>query len=209
MVKASFLALPLCGAGLLVLVAVGLAGCSGSSSGSSSGGEATLTGFAVDAGSRAALAGAVAEAQGHSATADNGGFFTLAGLTSGTVSLTVSAAGHQTTTVSVSLPGGGLALGQVPLPPLHVAGDGDVSGQVTLSGVGVADARVVVGSVQSLTDASGNFTLYNVPAGPETLTAADSGGISVGVLTVVVPADGHLTGVVIALSGGPPPPPGI
>jgi hypothetical protein len=197
-------------AGLVLLLALGLAGCGGSGSSSgSSGGPTSLTGFLVDGGTLAALPGATASAQGHTATAGTGGFFVLSSLSAGNVNVTFSDPGHQTTIQSVSVPAGGLALGLVLLPPVHVAGTGDLSGQVTLSGFGVNGARVSVGSIQSITDSSGNFTLYNLPPGLVTVTGISSDGISTGTALATVVANGHVSGVLITLSSAPPPPPGV
>jgi hypothetical protein len=181
------------------------AGCGGGSSGN--GGPLVLTGFVTDAGVRNPIAGALISAQGHTATAGSNGFFTLEGVTGGTVSVTISAAAYQTVVLNVSLAGGSLAMGKVYLAPVHRSGTGSVRGHVTVSGAPAAAALVLIGAAQAQTDEAGQFALFNAPAGLQTLAAASADRAQIGYVQVTVPADGEVTGVNVALQGGPPPPP--
>jgi hypothetical protein len=66
---------------------------------------------------------------------------------------------------------------------------------------------VVTTTAQATADSFGSFTLYNLPAGVVLINALSADGSAVGSATVIVPANGRLSGVGILLSSGPPPPP--
>lgn len=191
-------------AGCLLLSGLLLPGCGGG------GGAArflAVTGFLTDAAMRTPIPGAVITAQGQSATAGSDGFFTLQNLTGGTVRITINATGYQPLVLDIALGGGSLALGKVYLPPAHVAGTGNLRGRVTVGGAPAVGAFVFIGTARAQTGEAGDFALFNAPAGLQTLTAASADRSRVGYIQVTVPADGEVTGISVALQGGPPPPP--
>ncbi len=181
-----------------------LTGCGGGSGGAR---FLTVTGFVTDAALRTPLPGAVVTAQGETTTAGSDGFFTLRNLTGGTVRVTINATSYQPLVLDVSLRGGSLALGKVYLSPTHVAGTGNVRGQITLGGAPAVAALVFIGTARAQTGEAGDFALFNAPAGLQTLTAASADRARIGQVQVTVPADGEVTGISIVLQGGPPPPP--
>ncbi len=188
---------------LIALSSALLVGCGG-------GGAPALlsvTGFVLDAGMLTPLAGAQVSAQGQTATTQANGFFSLTGLTRSPVTLTLTAAAHEPTQVTAAVSGGAQNLGNLYLAPTHQPGTGTVRGQVRMNGLPSPGATIAAGTCQARSDAGGNFTLYNAPPGLQILTASNSGGAAVGLAAVHVPADGVVTGVVINLTSGPPPPP--
>jgi hypothetical protein len=166
-----------------------------------------VTGFVLDAGMLTPIAGAQVSAQGQTATTQANGFFSLTGLSRSPVVLSIAASSYEATQVTAVVSGGVQNLGNLYLAPFHEPGTGTVRGQVRMSGAPSPGATIAAGTRQARSDAGGNFTLYNAPAGLQILTASNSGGAAVGLATVNVPADGTVTGVVINLTSGPPPPP--
>ncbi|QTX03594.1 carboxypeptidase regulatory-like domain-containing protein [Agromyces archimandritae] len=132
-----------------------------------------LTGTVVDA-EGDAVSGATVAVEGpttRTLTTDAAGAFTV-GVVAGDYSITVSAFGYATTTVSATVDAG--ATTEVPVT-LEAATSFPVSGTVTdaASGAAVANATVgLSGPIEAATtDASGAFSFAEVPAGTYTLSA--------------------------------------
>ena len=188
---------------LLVLAATALVGCGGGGGGV----PLTVSGYVADAGTRSAVVGAVVSAQGQTVSTGDNGIFALTNLTTNPVMLTVGATAYQGLQQSVQVIGGALNVGTLYLAPAHTSGTGEVMGTVTSSGAPAVNVRVFNETRLARTDAQGNFTLYNVPAGPRTLTATNSDQTAMAFASVNVPAEGTVSAGIIALKGGPPPPP--
>lgn len=107
-------------------------------------------------------------------------------------------------------PGGGGNGG--PTPPGPVATTGTISGRVTATGVGVSDARILLGQATfATTAASGQYTFAEVPPGTHSITlvtprqfALTPGEVSVKSTTVTV---GQTSTVNWTLMAAPPPGP--
>lgn len=188
-----------------------VAGCGGGEG--DGGGGATVIGQAVDDGTLQLLVAAVAEVGGKASgpTAANG-VFTIAGVPTGTQTLSVTAPGHQRARQTVVLSRGQNDVGPVYLPPTLDPGKGAVTGTVVLAGSNapVAGAVIRCGTAVafSRSDGTGRFTLYNAPTGTvqATFTDPSSGAGTWRFITVVAAAAPVEIGTVI-LSFGPPPPP--
>lgn len=119
--------------------------------------------------------GGVTVAGGSSTTPTLGdGVYTLTNVAAGSVTVTASLQGYQSssTTVAVS------SNGSIVAPTLQLApiNPGTVSGRVVNMGGGVIPGATVSAAGQSTSsNSAGNYTLNNVPSGPVTLLAAAPG----------------------------------
>ncbi|NLO73544.1 MAG: carboxypeptidase-like regulatory domain-containing protein [candidate division WS1 bacterium] len=167
----------------------------------------SVAGYLVDAGTRTPLGGATVSAQGQTIYSESNGYFTLTRLTRNPVVLTIRAAGHEDLSHSVTVVGGSMNVGTLALRPLHTPNTGNVTGYVTLNGAPAASASVVAGTREARTSSEGGFTLFNVPPGTVTLTAASADRVFMGSGQVTVVADTTVSAGTIQLISGPPPPP--
>jgi hypothetical protein len=137
-------------------------------------GSGSVTGTVKDS-SGAAIAGATVGFSGGSTTTNAGGSYTLTGVPVGTIQLTASATGFQSSTQSVSIQGGVTATANFTLSP--PASTGTVTGKVTnISTGGVISGATVSWSGGSTTaNSSGIYTLNNITAGSQTITATATG----------------------------------
>ncbi|MBU0608796.1 MAG: carboxypeptidase regulatory-like domain-containing protein [Armatimonadetes bacterium] len=187
---------------ILIFALLCLSGCGG-------GTEALLRllGLVLDDGSLQPIQGArVVASNGAEATTDAGGNFDAAGFpASGTV--TITATGYQNTTVQINTQNNELDLGDVYLVPAAVAGTGTVSGTVTTAGGAIAPgASIRAADREATSRADGSYTLYNVPAGFQTLFAASADRSTSGTVNVTV-LSSFETIANIRLSIQPPLPP--
>jgi len=138
-----------------------------SSSGSIAGSVKTTAG--------AAIAGASVGYGGGTATTDANGNYTLTGVPVGTVQLVASASGFQSVTQSVTVNGGATSTANFTLAA--GAASGTVTGKITnaSSGAIVASATVSWSGGSTTSDASGIYTLTNVTAGTQNITAVKTG----------------------------------
>ena len=125
--------------------------------------------------SGAAIAGATLQYGGGTATTDAAGGYTLTGVPVGTVQLVASADGFQSVTQSVAVNGGTTATANFTLTA--AATKGAVTGKVTnvSNGAILAGATVTWSGGTTTSNASGIYTLANVTAGNQNITASKSG----------------------------------
>ncbi|MGB9119903.1 MAG: carboxypeptidase regulatory-like domain-containing protein [Candidatus Angelobacter sp.] len=138
-----------------------------SSSGAISGSVKSSTG--------AAIAGASVGFGGGTATTDANGNFTLGGVPVGTVQLVASAQGFQSVTQSVIVAGGKTTTTNFTL--IVVGSTGNVTGKITnaSSGAIVTGATVSWSGGTTTSNTSGIYTLTNVTAGTQNITAVKTG----------------------------------
>ena len=206
---------------VLLLVAVAMVGCAGgglnmAGGGNNNGGggnpgpgslHLSVSGTLVDDGTRTALAGAIAAAQGQTVFTATDGAFVLNNLATNPVELTLSANGYLTINTSVTVAGDSLNVGTVGLIPAHVPGTGDATGTVLLNGAAASGATISVLPRLARTVPQGTFTIYNLPAGTLTLTVTSADRTASALQQVTIVADDTVSAGTISLSTGPPAPP--
>jgi len=193
---------------LLVLpLALFLFGCGGGGGGGLL--NLIVSGVVADAGTLAGIPNATVSSQGQTTNTLGDGSFILYNLTQNAATLTLGAAGYQGRQKEIRILGGAVNIGTLYLKPTHIGGTGIVTVQVTLGGFPLVGAFVFFDqSHTATTDQNARFTLYNIPAGVQTLTATNTARTVVGyVYDVPVPADGTVDAGVIDMRSGPPPPP--
>lgn len=134
----------------------------------------TITG-AVQNSSGAAIAGASVGYGGGTATTDASGSYTLTGVPAGTVQLVASASGFQSVTQSVTVNGGATTTANFTLAAAPAGGT--VTGKITnvSNGAALAGATVSWSGGSTTSNASGIYTLSNVAAGTQNITASANG----------------------------------
>jgi hypothetical protein len=137
-------------------------------------GSGSITG-SVKSTSGAAIAGASVGFGGGTATTDANGNYTLTGVPVGTIQLVASASGFQSVTQSVTVSGGATSTANFTLAP--GASSGSVTGKITSasSGAIITSATVSWSGGSTTSNASGIYTLMNVPAGTQNITAVKTG----------------------------------
>ncbi len=141
----------------------------------STSGTGSVTGTVTDANTKAGITGATVSGGGQTTTTASGGAYTLSNVPAGTaVTITASATGYQSAQQSVTLTSGGSATANFALTPITT---GTISGGVfkTSDGTAISGATVSGGGVSATTNASGAYTLNNVPTGAVSVTASASG----------------------------------
>lgn len=141
-----------------------------SSSGAVSGNVKSFTG--------AVIAGASVGFGGGSTTTDANGNYTLGGIPVGTIQLVASAQGFQSVTQSVTVAGGKTSTANFTLTA--AAATGTVTGKITnaSSGAILSGATVSWSGGSTTSNASGIYTLTNVTAGTQNITAVKTGYLS-------------------------------
>lgn len=178
-----------------------VAGCGGGRSATS-----TLSGTVVDAGTLQPIAGAFVVGGGLNATTDADGDFFCDGISPGASSVTVAATGYVNQVVDVPAGGGDKTVGIVYMVPAPVNGAGDVTGVITEGGVGAAGAAITSAGHAAKSRSDGTYTLYNVPAGFQTIKAINAAGTLAGSKNVSVNSSATVTAD-IPLTQAPPPAP--
>ncbi|MGC9319306.1 MAG: hypothetical protein ACP5KN_14835, partial [Armatimonadota bacterium] len=84
---------------------------------------------------------------------------------------------------------------------------GAVTGMVTSSGAAAPGATLVSGNAHATAKPDGSYALYNMEAGERGITAVSADGTTTGWAMVDVEDGETTTGVNIALTLSPPPPP--
>lgn len=137
-------------------------------------GSGSITGSVKNT-SGGAIAGASVGFGGGTATTDANGNYILTGVPVGTVQLVASASGFQSVTQSVTVTGGNTSTANFTLAA--GAAKGTVAGKITnaSSGAIVSGATVSWSGGSTTTNTSGIYTLTNVTAGTQNLTAAKTG----------------------------------
>jgi hypothetical protein len=176
----------------------------------------TVSGKVTNASTGSAIAAATVSYSGGSDITDSNGNYTLSGVPIGTVSVTASASGMQSSTSSVTVTGGNTTTKNFALTPIPT---GSVSGTVIdgYTNQPIAAATVSFSGGNTATDANGNYTLSGIPTGTQTITAGaanyQSQSKSVSILqsstatanfTLQGSAVGTLSGTVTDASSGAP-----
>ncbi|HZU29462.1 MAG TPA: carboxypeptidase regulatory-like domain-containing protein, partial [Candidatus Angelobacter sp.] len=150
----------------------------------------------------AAIAGANVDFGGGNTTTNASGAYTLTNVPVGAVQLVASATGFQSVTQNITMTGGATITANFTLPAVAPA-TGTVTGKIT----NVSNAAVLSGATVSwtggstTTNTSGVYTLSNVKAGSQTITASKTGYLTrTGTLTVTGGATGTLN-VALATAG--------
>jgi hypothetical protein len=141
-------------------------------------GSGSITGSVKNT-SGGAIVGASVGFGGGTATTDANGNYTLTGVPVGTVQLVVSASGFQSATQSVTVSGGNTSTANFTLAAGSAA-TGTVTGKITnaSSGAIVSAATVSWSGGSTTTNTSGIYTLTNVTAGTQNITAVKTGYLS-------------------------------
>lgn len=136
-------------------------------------GSGTITGI-VQSSSGTAISGATVGYGGGSTTTNSSGGYTLTGVPTGTVQLVASASGFQSVSQSVTVNGGATSTANFTLSPVTA---GSVTGKVTniSNGAILAGATVTWSGGSATTNSSGIYTMTNVTAGSQNITASASG----------------------------------
>jgi hypothetical protein len=140
-------------------------------------GSGSITG-SIKTTAGAAIAGASVGFGGGTATTDANGNYTLTGVPVGTVQLVASASGFQSVTQSVTVTGGNTSTANFTLTA--AASTGTVTGKITNASTGglVASATVSWSGGSTTSNTSGIYTLTNVTAGTQNITAVKTGYLS-------------------------------
>lgn len=140
-------------------------------------GSGSITGSVKNT-SGGTIAGASVGFGGGTATTDANGNFTLTGVPVGTVQLVASASGFQSSTQSVTVTGGNTSTANFMLAA--GAATGTVTGKITnaSSGAILSGATVSWSGGSTTTNTSGIYTLTNVTAGTQNITAIKTGYLS-------------------------------
>jgi hypothetical protein len=133
----------------------------------------------VTSSSGAALSGATVSSGAVTATTQANGSYTLANVNAGAATVTASLAGYQTATDSVTVTAGATTTANFTLSPN--ASTGTITGEVTniKSGAALAGATVKWNNTSVSTNSSGVYTIANVSAGSDPLTASATGYLPV------------------------------
>ncbi len=123
-------------------------------------------------GSGGTVAGAAVSYSGGSATTGSNGGYTLSNVPAGTVSVTASATGYQSSTQSVTVTANATTSQNFTLSTAA----GTVAGTVTnSSGTALAGATVSYSGGSTVTASNGSYTLSNIQVGTFTVTASAAG----------------------------------
>jgi len=178
----------------------------------------TITGQVTDAEDGSAIYGAQVSDGTRTATTDASGEYTVADVPAGDYEVTASKEGYETSSLTVTVLTGNSAVANLSLTEVILPGS--ITGSVTGAedGSPIAGATVTDGTGTTTTDASGKYTIADVPAGSYEVTASKEGyhssSLTVTVLTgnsavanlslteVIVP--GSITGSVTDAEDGSP-----
>ncbi|MGZ4878149.1 MAG: carboxypeptidase regulatory-like domain-containing protein [Candidatus Angelobacter sp.] len=160
----------------------------------------------------AAIAGASVGYGGGTATTDASGNYTLTGIPVGTIQLVASAQGFQSATQNVTVTGGRTSAANFTLAAAVT--NGTVTGKITnvSNGAILPGATVSWSGGSTTSNASGIYTLTNVPAGTQNITAVTTGYLSrtlaatvtggaTSTLNIPIATAGKITVKVVAPSG--------
>lgn len=164
---------------------------------SSSGGATGALAGTVTNTSGAPLLGATVTAGSSTAQTASDGTWSIQNLAAGTFTVTAALSGYSSASESAGVTAGSTTTaGTLALAPVN---PGNVTGQVVNgSGTAVAGAAVSSQGLTVTTDANGNYTLANLPAGSTSITASAT-GFANGSASVTVVAGTTTTAPVITL----------
>ncbi len=138
----------------------------------------TITGSVFNASAGTVIAGATVSGGGVTTTTNSSGSYTLSNVPAGSVSVTASATGFQSSTQTVTVTAGGTTTTNFSLTP-STSGTGTVTGTVTSLKTGAALSGATVsfsgGTATATTNSSGGYTLSGIAAGTYTFTAKATG----------------------------------
>jgi len=134
-----------------------------------------MTGQVTDAEDGSAISGAEVSDGIRTAVTDAVGMYTIDDVSPGSYQVTASKEGYQTSSLTVNVPSGITALANFSLSQIIVPGS--ITGSVTDAedGSPIAGAAVTDGTRTVTTDASGKYTIADVPAGSYEVTASKEG----------------------------------
>jgi hypothetical protein len=163
-------------------------------------GSGTINGN-VKSSTGTAISGASVGFGGGTATTDANGNYTLNGVPVGTVQLVASASGFQSVTQSVTVSGGATSTANFTLTA--GAAKGTVTGKITnaSSGAIVSGATVSWSGGTTTSNTSGIYTLTNVTAGTQNITAVKTGYLSRTLATNVTSGGTATLNIPIATAG--------
>lgn len=181
---------------IVALLAMGfVVGCGSDSDDGGGSSTGTITGTVLDTDGNA-IEGALCSVTDNAKatitdTTDEEGSFVLTGVQAGTWTMTVSATGFDTLSVSVTVSGDQTT--EVPTDSTTMTPEtfGTVSGTVTNvnTAVAIEGATVAIGTISDTTDTAGAYVLSNVTTGTHTITAtADNYASYSGSVTVLADA---------------------
>ena len=135
----------------------------------------SITGSVTDAQDGSPIAGATVTDGTRTATTDSSGEYTVADVPAGDYEVTASKEGYETSPLTVNVISGSTTLANFSLSEVILPGT--IIGQVTDAedGSPIAGAVVTDGTRTTNTDASGEYTIADVPAGTYQVTASKSG----------------------------------
>lgn len=156
-----------------------------------------LKGIVTNSSGAPLLGVAITAGTGTAQTASDG-TWSMQNVTAGTVTFAASRSGYTSASESATVTAGGnTTAGTLALAPVN---PGAVTGQVVnSSGTAITGATVSAAGLTVATDASGNYTLANLPAGSTTI-AASASGFANGSTTVTVAAGTTTAAPAITLS---------
>lgn len=187
------------------VLALVIAGCGGGGGGVTPA-QATVRGTLLNDGTLAPVAGATVRVGSASVQSDANGVFSIQAPT-GSQMIAITATGFQQLQTNVSVQDGVNQIGTRYLQPTLLAGRGAVSGTVRRGGAAAGGATIRSGNATGTSRADGTFSIYNLVAGSQTLTAVSADGLATGSATASVQAGTKISGVTISLGLTPPPPP--
>jgi hypothetical protein len=135
----------------------------------------TITGTVTDAEDGSPIAGAVVTDGTRTTTTDASGEYAIADVPPGTYEVTASKSGYESSFLTVTVLEGNSAVADLSLTRIIVPGA--ITGAVTDAedGSPIAGTFVTDGTRTTTTDASGQYTLANMPPGSYEVTASKSG----------------------------------
>ncbi len=171
----------------------------------------TITGT-VKSSSGAVISGASVGFGGGTTTTNASGVYTLTGVPVGTVQIVASASGFQSATQNVTVTSGNTSTANFTLSPAGAAGS--ITGKITNASNGaiLSGATVSWSGGTTTTNTSGIYTLANVTAGTQNVTASKTGylprtlpvtvtGGQTATLNIAIATAGKITAKVVAPNG--------
>jgi len=162
----------------------------------------TITGQVTDAEDGSAISGAQVSDGTGTATTDASGEYTMADVPAGDYEVTASKEGYETSSLTVNVISGSTTLADFSLSEVILPGT--ITGSVTDAedGLPIAGATVSDGTRTTTTDATGEYTIIDVPAGNYEVTASKEGYHSASLIVTVLSgsnalADFSLTEVIL------------
>ena len=135
-----------------------------------------VTGVVKSSTTGAAISGATVQYGGGSTTTNTSGAYTLTGVPAGSVNLVASASGFNNQTITVTITGGQTSTANFSLTPVSTS-TGTVTGTITniSTGGAISGATVKWSGGSTTSSSTGAYTLTNVTAGTQNITASATG----------------------------------